>query len=289
MWFVLDRLKGKLNPIIVLLIIVLFLVVPIWNLGGFRFWTAAHVFTYGCLHYIYKYKPKRVLWAILTPFVFHFAFLLPTALLLFHMVSGSRLKLYYFFFLLSFLVSEINIELINTNIESNAPEILQQKTEAYRSESALKNFEKSKVETTKVWYAAYQGKFLSWPIFLILAIGYWKFKAFIKENKQLTTVFSFSYLFLGVSNIMVNLPSGGRYRSVALLFALSALIIFFQNKSSDKSILHILKISSPLLILFVIVSIRESFYFMSLMTIIGNPFFAIFTFGENISLNDIIK
>lgn len=289
MWFVLDRLKGKLKPFIVLLIIVLFLVVPIWFLGGFRFWTAAHVFTYGCLHYFYNYEPKKVIWAILTPFLFHFAFLLPLFLLLLHMISGSKLKLYYFFFLLSLLVSEINIGLFNTYIESYAPEILQERTESYRSETALEKLERKQTMNTTVWYAEYQNKFLSWPVFFILIVGYWKFKKFINNDMQLRTIFSFSFLFLGVSNIMANLPSGGRYQSVALLFALSALIIYLQNKNYDKTITNILVMSSPLLSLFVVVSIRESFYLMSFMTILGNPLFAIFSFGENISLNDIIK
>lgn len=289
MWFILDRLNGRIKPVLVILIIVLFLVVPIWDLGGFRFWTAAHVFTYGCLHYFFKYKPKRILWAILTPFVFHFAFLLPLSILLIHMISGSRLRLYYFFFLFSFLISEINVGLFNTYIESYTPEILQERTESYRSETALEKFEDSKSSSSKVWYAEYQNKFIAWPLMFTLILSFWVFKQTLRHDKNIYRIFSFTYLFFGVSNIFTNLPSGGRFQSVAILFSLSVLIIFLQNKSYNKLIINTLKLSSPLLFLFIIVSIREGFYLISLMTIMGNPIFAMFSIGENISLNDIIK
>src|SRR5690625_4997052 len=49
MWYVLERLKGRIHPITVLLLCSFFLVIPIWNINGFRMWTAAHIFIYGLL------------------------------------------------------------------------------------------------------------------------------------------------------------------------------------------------------------------------------------------------
>ena len=289
MCFVLERLQGKIKPIILILLVCLFLIIPLWNMGGFRFWTASHIFIYGSLHYFYKYKTKRVFWAFLTPFLVHYAFLLPALLLLIHIISGPRLKIYYFIFIASIFISEINIEALNNIIENYAPEYFQERTESYRSVTALEKFEDLKSSSSIVWYAEYQKKFIAWPIMLVLVMSFWVFKQALRNDKNIYRIFSFTYLFFGVSNIFANLPSGGRFQSVAILFSLSVLIIFLQNKSYDKLIVNTLKLSSPLLFLFIIVSIREGFYLTSLMTMIGNPIFAMFSIGENISLNDIIK
>ena len=60
-WYVFDRMQGKLKKLSLLLIVALFLVNPYWNINGFRFNTAAHVFLMGLLPYLYEGK-KRFLW-----------------------------------------------------------------------------------------------------------------------------------------------------------------------------------------------------------------------------------
>jgi hypothetical protein len=259
-------------------------------MGGFRFWTAAHIFIYGCLHYFYKYKTKRVLWAFISPFLIHYAFLLPVFILVFFILFGAKLRLYYAFFIISIFISEVNVEALNSVIENYTPEYFQERTISYRSDSALEKFEEQQEQTDKkVWYAEYQNKFIIWPLMLILAISFWAFKRAFRIDKNLYIIFSFTYLFFGASNILANLPSAGRFQNVAILFCLSALIIFLQNINYNKTIVNVLRLSTPLLLLFIIVSVREGFYLTSLMTIVGNPIVAVFSIGENISLNDIIK
>ena len=102
-------------------------------------------------------------------------------------------------------------------------------------------------------------------------------------------MFSFCLLFYGLANFLTSSPSGGRFLSLAALLAVVILTIYIQNRSQERLMNTAIKLSLPLLALFIIVSIREGFYYTSLFTVIGNPFVAIFSIGENISLNDIIK
>src|SRR5690606_13428260 len=54
LWMVIEVTKGKFKPYLIPLVFCLFLVIPIWNMGGFRFWTAAHIFLFGLLGYFLK-------------------------------------------------------------------------------------------------------------------------------------------------------------------------------------------------------------------------------------------
>src|SRR5699024_1226601 len=61
MWFVLERFKGKIRLITILLFCCFFLVIPIWDINGFRFWTAAHIFVYGVLQFLFDEKWRGIL------------------------------------------------------------------------------------------------------------------------------------------------------------------------------------------------------------------------------------
>jgi hypothetical protein len=108
-------------------------------------------------------------------------------------------------------------------------------------------------------------------------------------NDNLFKMLGFILLFYGFANILSTLPSGYRFLKVANLLTLSFLVIYFQEKVVVKSTYLLSKTAIPFLIFFIIISIRLSWYSFSMMTIIGNPITAILTFGDNSSINDIIK
>lgn len=289
MWFILDRVQGKLKSASILLLFCFFLIVPIWYLGGFRFWTATHVFVFGLLPYLFTGKKKTLLWCFLTPFIFHYAYIVPVLILTIYILYGNRIKIYFYFFLLSLLIGEINISPINSIIESYAPQTFVERSSSYRGEEKAESIRAGEVAETKVWYIRYLNKFIHWPLYLLLILLYQRSYKIIKKDIKLLRLFCFTLFLYGFANIFSAFPSGGRYLSFVGLLAISFMVIYIQNNVQEKLITNAVKFTFPFLILFIIVKIRTSWFLFSMMTLIGNPFIALFNMGENISINDIIK
>jgi hypothetical protein len=287
LWFILDRLNDKLHAITILLVVCFFLVNPIWNLNGFRFWTATHIFVFGMLQNLYEGKNKG-LWISLASILVHYTFLIPVSALLAYKFLGNRAAIYFFFFLSTFLISEIDIESFNRTVETYAPDIIQERSDSYRSEERVQEY-RERSGSSKNWYAAWYGTALKWSVMGFLVILFFQHKKSIASNKAIMNIFCFSLLFYGIANLMSSIPSGGRFVSVANLAALATIIFYVQNIPNEKAMLRFIKVATPALLLFIIVAFRTGFYSFSATMILGNPLIAFFTAGENISLNDVMK
>lgn len=289
MWFIIGKLKKNLTYQSIILLACLFLMIPIWNLGGFRFWVAAHVFIYGLLPYIFNNEKKHLVWCFITPFVFHYAFVIPLLILVIYMILGNRLKLYFIFFILSLIIGEINISQFNAVLETYAPRALVERSSSYRSEEKVEARRTGEDADQKVWYIRYLNKFIHWPLYIFLCIVFWKSKKWLAKENGLYQLLCFVFLFYGFANILSTLPSGGRYLSIAGLVALSFLTPYIQNFRTSRVMNKAFIAATPFLILFIIVKIRTSWFLFSLTTLLGNPIVALFTLGNNTSINDIIK
>jgi len=288
MWFVLERLEGRLKWVVLFLVAVMFLVMPIWSLGGFRYNTATHVFLYGLLPYLYSGKKKSLIWCFTTPLIFHYAFFLPVLILTIYLLVGQKLTLYFAFFVLTLFISEINISQFNNYIERYAPERLAERSSGYRSEAAVLNYREAD-QSSKSWHAQYYQKALRWSLIAFLLILYFRSREVLRTNPRLLRILSFTYLFFGVGLLMSSIPSGGRYLSPASILAAAVMAIYIQNNEEERWMKRAIAVALPLLLLFIIVEFRKGFYLTSLTTILGNPVVALYSMGENISLNDIIK
>lgn len=287
MWFVLERLKGNIRLITVLLFVCFFLVVPIWNMNGFRMWTAAHIFIYGLLPYLFDGKKNGVLIASLSILV-HFSFLVPVSILYAYMVAGNRLVLYFTFFCATFFISEINLSVFNDVIESYAPEIVQERTAGYRSEEYVESHREGDVAGQN-WYLIWYDRALRWPVMGFLVLLFFRSKKFFTDNKAWLDLFCFTLLFYGVANLFSSLPSGGRFLAVANLSALALITLYVQNNEHEKMMRRFILVATPGLLLFVLVSVRIGLYSISATAILGNPVVAIFLTGEHISMNDVMR
>ena len=88
-WYLFERLRGKLKWVTVLMIIVFSLINPFWNLNGFRFNTAVLIFLYGLLPFLFENKKSKLVLSYLSVFV-HFSFLLPVVILTVYILAGNR-------------------------------------------------------------------------------------------------------------------------------------------------------------------------------------------------------
>ncbi|WP_176466323.1 EpsG family protein [Aliifodinibius salipaludis] len=287
MWFVLEHLKGNIRFTTALLFICFFLVIPIWNMNGFRMWTAAHIFIYGLLPYLYEGKKSGVLIASLSILV-HFSFLVPVSILYLYIFAGNRLLIYFVFYCLTFFVSEINLSVFNELVEGYAPEIIQERTAGYRGEQYVENYREGTTNSQN-WYMDWYGRAMRWSIMGFLVVLFFRAKKFFMQNKNWLNLFCFTLLFYGVANLFSSLPSGGRFLSIANLSALALITLYVQNKEHEKVMKRFIIAATPALVLFIVVSVRMGLYSISATTILGNPIIAIFLTGEHISMNDVMR
>ena len=286
-WYVLNNLKGKLQPITLLLLVCLTLVIPIWNITTFRMWTAAHIFIYGLLPFLIENDRKGIIISTLAVLV-HYAFLVPVAVLYAYLLFGNRMMVYFVFFLTTFFISEIDLTVFNNAVENYAPEVLQERTSSYRGEQKVESHREGAVQG-RVWYAVWYERALKWSVMGFLVVLFLKGRDFFNKNLAWANLLSFTLFFYGIANLFSSLPSGGRFIAVANLCAVALIVLYVQNRQHEVVMKRFIMAATPALLLFVVVSIREGLYSTSATTILGNPFIALFMSGENISLNDVMK
>lgn len=286
-WYILDRLEGKLKWITILLLVSFFLLNPIWNLNGFRMWTAAHIFLYGLFPFIFEQKKKSLLICAASIFV-HFAFIVPVGIFLLYLILGNRTMIYFGFFVSTIFVAEIDLEVFNRLVEAYAPEALQEQTAGYRNEEYVEAFREGGSSELN-WYVIWYGKAITWSIMGFLIMLFFWGRSVLKKNKRWLRLFCFTLLFYGFANILSSLPSGGRFVTVANMLALALVIPYIQNRDYSLVMTRFVYAATPALLLYILVAVRIGLYSVSATSILGNPIIAFFFIGENISLNDLLK
>ncbi len=278
-WLVLTQSKGKLHWEQHLLLAAFSLVIGFWNINGVRMWTAAHVFFYGGFLYLFQGKKKGIFIAA-TSMLIHFSFVLPIFLLVSYSLVKINFRLLYIFYIASFFIAELNIDFIRTTLESNLPDFLLPKVKTYFNDDYLEGYEEVTVAVN--WYVLYYKKILVYFTVIFISILFFKTTPSEKVKKLL----GFSLLFLSVANILSLLPSGARFLNVAFLFSLATSFIIYSNVK-DAFVLRSVRILSPLLILFCIISVRLSLDYFNVTTL-TNPI-VVFMTDINQPLIDLIK
>lgn len=286
LWFLLDRLEGRLTLLTIMLATCFFLINPIWNINGFRMWTAAHIFLYGILPWLCDKNPKR-LWVSVLSIMVHFSFIVPVGMAIGYMLLGNRLNFYFAAYIITFFISEINITAINNLMEAYAPEILQERTIHYRTEGALER--QGLEEDNRNWYVRWHRKALTWSITGFMVVLFWMGRDYFKKNRGIMNLVCFTLLFYAGANVLSLLPSGGRFLTIGHLCAVALITLYVQNREKDKWLRRFVFISTPALLLYIIVAIRTSLYSVSAASVLGNPIIAFFITGENLSLNDVMR
>lgn len=296
-WYLFERLQGRLKLFSIFLMATFFLLDSFWEINGFRFYTAIHIFIYGLLPYIYEGK-KRTLWICASAVLVHFSFFLPNAILLIYLLAGNRSLFYFIFFVSSAFVQQLDLTVFNNFIENNVPELLVDRSAAYRNEDRVSRYRSdddvvipesaTDVVVVKNWYAKVYAKGLHLSLTIILIFLYVLSIKKIKGIPGLYNAFCFTLLFFAVSNVMASLPSGNRFLTISSMLAASVILLYFQNYSKEQYLYTLMLALSPFFLLFFLVSIRIGLYSIGLQTVIGNPVLGIIT-DYNLSLNDLIK
>ncbi len=283
-WYILNRIVGRITPIIFLYILTFALLNPIWNINGFRMWTAAQIFLFGALPYFFEGKRKSLIWSAAAILV-HFSFLYPVAILGLFSLLKNRLDGYFVFFVITSFIKELDLDFVRNSL-SFLPGFLQARVTGYTN----LDYAEFRLERVQLhnWYIAYSRLALQWVVYAFTIFVYFFFKKQLYARKELLTLFCFSILLYGCANIFSLVPSGGRVLVVATTFMFAFAIILISTYPQVKSLTVIKTILFPFLLLYCIVKLREGMDFYGLSTIIGNPIFSVF-YTDTVPLIEEIK
>jgi hypothetical protein len=283
--YVLDLLKGKIRPEVLMLILVFAFILPIWLINGFRMWTAAHMFLFGVMPFLAEGKKSR-LWVTLLSVFMHFSFIFPLALLALYMATGPRKHLYFIFFISTFFIAQLDLSVVRENLSGIAPDVFEKRVTNYTSQDYADNIKEGFIGVN--WYVVWYGKALSWSVMLLLMLIYFKANPLLLANKYYNRLFSFTLYFYGWANIAGFIPSGGRFLNIAHLLAVFSIIIYVHYTKRQGWMRSVVYMVTPLLFLYLLVSIRIGLDSLSVATIFGNPVIALFG-KDNIALIELVK
>jgi hypothetical protein len=282
-WYILERLNGRITIIVGIFILVFVLLDPIFNINGFRMGTAMHVFLYGTLPFLYDGNKKRLFWSFFSVFV-HFSMFIPLLLLAIYMVAGNRLSLYFWFFVIAYFFSELNLQIVRESL-SYLPGIFRTRLESYIGDDYVKAVAESTAETN--WYLLYYLKLKSWVLLALSVFLYYRARKIIKAHPGYMNLFCFALLMCGLAKILSSLPSGGRFGIIGNLFMFALFTLFFSVNRKIRFLKELQILSLPVLILFIFVSIRLGLDYIGLATILGNPVTSILSNENNSLINSI--
>lgn len=284
-WLILNNSGAILKKESIPLIITFAFIIGFWQINGFRMWTAAHVFFFGVVQYlIYKRKAGLVI-AISSVFI-HFSFVLPSIILFMYLVFKNSVKLYFILFVATFFITELNLEYVREMLNNISPDFFKTRINSYTNEGYSE--EVINQLNNRSWHAQYYIKALKWVVIMFMTIIYFKGLRFLQSTNSIFSLYCFTLLFLSIATVVSQLPSGGRFLNVAYLFAIASIVLYLQHFQTERIFKKLFPFLTVALVLYCFVSVRIGFDTIGLVTILGNPFIAVFS-NINIALIELIK
>ena len=183
-------------------------------------------------------------------------------------------------------ISELNIESVK-DFFAFLPLVFENKIQSYTNQQyiELRNEQLSSLN----WFMQIHMKSLKYSIYVVLFYLYINYKQrfYIKQNKALLSLFCFSLFFYSISNLISSFPSVDRFIIVASSISFAFVFMVLQY-TYDKNLNLILKIATPFLLIFVLVSIRNGLDTIGVTAILGNPLVALFI-DYDMALIELIK
>lgn len=226
--FILKQIKPKTTKIMgIILFAACF--IGFWNINGFRFWTATHIFTYGLINFIYLNKRKKGFTFLILPLTVHFSFIIPLLVFLIYKYVPSHKKLYLVLTLILSLYNPLsNLSIVESYLSQYAyNEQLERKIETYTSEEVLEKSRNSSIQTNnlKIGINFYHSVLIMFLTFLIVVkeetLSY-KENLFLKYGIILSLVGAF----------LSFIPSMQRFLIVGMLLMLIGVVVGLLNHSS---------------------------------------------------------
>ncbi|MDW7761973.1 MAG: EpsG family protein [Acidobacteriota bacterium] len=202
---------------------------PIFNINGFRFWTAAWIFFIGA-YFVVVNRDKKHLILALSSILFHASFVVPNIILVAYVTFGNKDKIYNILFSLSLAIPEI----FRSQLSVVEKYMLPRMVEKYFTYTNPLFIERTyELQENLKWFMKVQRYGLYY--FAIFMLFYLKY--IHKKNQKISinnNLFSFSILFISIINFMSWVPVMGRFRTLFYLFAFTFMISVLSEYKSKK-------------------------------------------------------
>lgn len=268
-WYLLERAGPQIKRSNLIFIFVFSIIIGFWQINGFRMYSAAHVFFFGAIQYLMDNKKGGIAIAALSIF-FHYSFILPTTLLLSFIIIPKKATWFYWIFVVSFFISEVNIPILTDTLTRILPGVFHQKIVGYTSDVYIEAIANDL--TTRNWRFSFYSQSIKLVSTFSLSLIYFFGLKFVKENKVYNTVFCFALLFLATVNLLSNIPSMSRFYSVAYLFTFTFLFLYLQHAPDFYFKKIILILTFPLLLFYSLGMINVSLMTIGLVTLLGGRY-----------------
>jgi hypothetical protein len=241
-----------------------------WNINGFRFWTATHIFTYGLVNYIFLNKRAKGVFFLVFPLVVHLSFALPLVVFILYRFVPTFNKLFLVtIFFLSIYNPFNDLTLANQYLINLAfNEQTERKIDIYTSDKALNRTKEYSINTNFIKRGV---NFYQTTLVLVIAFMVVFRQDKLSEKENLFLKFAIILSLVGV--LISFVPSMGRFVNVGLLLILMASVVALLNDSSIlfRSRIFLSRLAFLATILIVAVEVWIIFTF-SLHTLLGNFF-----------------
>ena len=284
LWIVFSFVSKKVGWALFLLMLGYALVDPIWYINGARMWTATQIFLYGALLYFVRSEVKGLVWCGLSALV-HFSFAISFLLLLGFLLLPKRTSLFVgLFFLTAFLLEARNWEV--STYASYVPRVFQERLSPYLSSRYIELVRMQRSQLAL--HVKLADGAIRWFTYLWILAIYLRGRGMRVKLPGVNNLFLLGLLIGSFANVFEGLPSGGRFLVVAnyLLFAVFTIVMGQEGLAFRDSMLQMLAL--PLLMYWIVFSIRIGLDYMGMMVILGNPFVAVLV-GKEIPLINLIK
>lgn len=284
-----EHLPQERNYIVVLLLLLFALLNPIWEINGVRMWTAAQIFVYGLL-LVFLNNEKRGYFYCIGSLLVHFSFALPLLLLLAYRFLPKQIDLFFAVYVMSFFVRELNVEALQKYFEL-LPDFLQTR-KGYISDASMEQFQEMQETGGGLSWHVRLAEMLHRYFFLLFAVLLYlgmKARRAVAVDNFVKNLFLFALFFSAFANVAANLPSGGRYLTIANSVLLVGFILFYSRWGRQSFFQNfILNLTSLPLFFLLLFKLRTGMDFISILTIVGNPVVAALI-TDNVPLIDFIK
>ncbi|TLX75665.1 hypothetical protein E9993_08890 [Labilibacter sediminis] len=283
-WFLLGKVKGNLTAISILFLFTFAIINPIWNINGFRMWTAAQIFLFGTLQYLVNGKKSGLVWSCCSV-LFHFSFLFSLGILVIYIFLQNRVTLYFSLFIATSFIKEIDLVWMRSLLMF-LPDIFHTKVANYTSVGYAESL--NEMHQAINWYVPFSQVALKMVVYAGVIYVFTRVRASLKMLSGLENLFCYGMLLYAASNIFSFIPSGYRFIHISNTFIISFLFIFINVYNNYKGIGVLKKISVPMLGFYAVVVMRMGMDYYGLMTVMGNPIVAIIQ-KVDVPLIDVVK
>lgn len=268
-----EEISGSYRFLLLVILVLFVLINPIWNINGVRMWTAAQVFLYGVMLIYLKGKNEGFLWAFLSILI-HFSYVFPLILLLGFRFLPKNSLLLFLFFIFSFMVSELNIELIRVFAE-DLPDVFQSRVNSYTSDQVLEKFS-DRGNDQLSFHVVLAGRSQAYIMFFFLILIFFLRNKFSYYNVYCLNFLNLALFFTAWANIASIVPSGGRFILIANSLTLIALILYLGKIEYKEKWIKLIYPLVPFILFIIVFKIREGADYFGFMTLFGNPLLALF-------------